>query len=372
MIEPGSESQRSNNMNTPNSQRSNNKLSHSQPSNNKKLPNSKPSNTMIESSSNGSNNKNEPDSKSQHPYLTEKAATFGSETIIGNYKRPVTVIHGRPLIDSDFMGSEYPPGRVEVNNKIYIVRTDASEYPGYDVPTDLKRFYIFEKAPFINLKTLTYRPYDAQLYNKRSIAEYYPFNDNDRSLADTLIDFMNMQELPIRSSLAKALTELFHDSPKKPIIYLTFTYTTAEDNHKNKLVFYGFDIIRFIEKYRDKIDLLDYFFQAMSFVRMKLYKGTLHYKGFVLDSMNRGNRSSRASYHGKKLKYQGMINCCINDNNNCTNKEPRLFGFGTRRKENPTLCTYASSPLNKPVTRTISSGGRRYTRHKRKTRRTRR
>ena len=247
---------------------------------------------------------------------------------------------------------------------LYIVRKDVSEYPGYDVPTDLPfGFYIYEKAPFINFKTLTYRPYTAHMYSTRLISDWHPFNDNDRALADTLIDFMNMQEVPIRSSLAKALTEL----TKR--VYITFTYTIANENHKTHRVFHGFDIIKFIEEYRDKFDLLDYFFQAMSFVRMTVYKGNLHYKGFVLKSTNRGNRSSRASYHGKKLKYQGMINCCINDNNNCTNKEPRLFGFGTRRKENPTLCTDASSSLRNPVTRTISSGGRRHTQHKRKTRR---
>jgi hypothetical protein len=338
MIQPGS--QRSNNMNTPTPQRSNNELSHSKPSNNMNTPTPQRSNNMIQ-----------PDSKSPHTYLTEKLARY-----IGPIKNSYRDLN-----------------RFEQDGQVYIVRNDASEYPGYDVPTDLKRFYIFEKFPFINLKTLTYRPYNARMYTKDHTSDWEPFNNNDRALADTLIDFMNMQELPIRIKLGKTLTELFHDSRKKTTIYYpTFTYTTAEDKHVMNHIFYGFNIIRFIENNRDKVDLLHFFLKAMSFVRMKLYKGNLHYKGFVLKSTNRGNnRDSRKSYDGKKLKFQGMINCCILDDNKCTNEEPGRF-FGTRKKENPTLCTYASSPLNKPVTRTISSGGRRHTQHKRKTRRTRR
>ena len=353
MNQPGSRSQRSNNMNTSTPPPSNNIQpgSESQRSNNMNTSKPQPSTNMDTSTSQPSNNI-QPGSRSQHQFLTEDLVTYKGHLQEGLYIK---------------IGS-----RFERDGNLYIARNDASEYPGYNIPVDLKYgFYLFEKFPFINLKTLTYRPYNALMYSEHETQDMIPFNNNDKALVNTLIDFMNMQELPIRIALAKALTEVFRElfrGPRKEIIYRTFTYTTAEENHAMRHTFYGFDIIRFIEKYRDKYDLLHFFLDMMSFVRNKIYKGNLNYKGFVLKSTNRGNnRDTRKSYNSKKLKFQGMINCCILDDNKCTNEEPGRF-FGTRKKVNPTLCTYTSSP----VTRAISSGGRRHMRHKRKTRRTRR
>jgi hypothetical protein len=295
-------------------------------------------------------------SESQPQYLTKGAAKYG-----------------RPITRNDYQYGRITYGRAntdEMGDGGKIVRYAASEYPGYGVPVELevtnntdnatyekiKYGFVMDKemAPFINLKTLTYRPYDKELIQLKE-----RFDVTDTALVVALIDFMNMQTLPVRIALAKELTQ---KAKKNPVI---FKYTTSDDNHTTPQDFHAFDIITFIQNNR-KYDTFDLFLNSMKSVREKT---DIKYKGFVLNSLNRGNKTS---YKGKNIKYKGMINCCINDDNNCTNIE-KGFLFGTRRKKDPKLCTYSdtATPRSNPVPRTIFSGGRRRTRHKRRTRRTR-
>jgi hypothetical protein len=283
--------------------------------------------------------------ESEYRYSTDQTRTYYSDPNDNQY-----IIREDPY---EFIGNLSD----DQFNKINTIIQESGPYYGFIMKG--------EKAPFINLKTLEYSPFNPIL-----IPKYKQFDERDAALANVLIEFMNMQTLATRIELAKVLTELTKRNKNGSIPYITFQYTTADNSSEPNKAFYAFDIVTFIDNNRvkdeSKKDVLDIFLNAMKIVREKT---DIKYKGFVLNSMNRGSKSS---YTGKNIKYKGMINCCINDDNNCTNKE-KGFLFGTRRKKDPKLCKYpdTSSSRSNPVPRTIFSGGRRRTRHKR-TRRTRR
>ncbi len=374
-------------------------------------------------------------SKSQPDYRTYGAAKYGP----GRDKWGKLVDYGRPLTKDDDINNGLFIMDPNSYKRSKIIRYKASEYPGYGVPEELELtddmlknrdkyekiekeyekirtevtklyrnmidyseiaeeayrtlyhdfllpthgdpkanelyhlfrqfkkgkygFVLMETAPFINLKTLEYRPFNPELPRNKHVHK-------DIALVDVLIEFMNMQELPTRITLAQKLADL------TKIQQITFKYTTSKNIHNAEQIFHGFDIITYIQNNR-KSELLDNFLQAMFSVKTEYDIGKkdedkLKYIGFDLKSLNRGNKNS---YDGKKLKYQGMINCCINNNDPeiCKHKESGFFSFGLRKKD-PKLCPYpanSNSPRSNPVPRTIFPGGRRRTRHKR-TRRTRR
>jgi hypothetical protein len=218
---------------------------------------------------------------------------------------------------------------------------------------------------WVNKKTLQY-----ELFNgKKNIKYNYKPDISEIALTNVLIQFMNLQSVAIRSDLAKELDYLY----TKPEgfyqgyrIYGSFKTSDGKD-------FYAFNIKKFVEL--DGKKSLHHFLMAMSSLREeKLEKENIDIKYIGFSENMPTNRTKIDDVETNKLlKYKGIINCCIANDNKCSDEETGMFGFGTRRKKSPELCPYTPTPSLRPnnnLSRT-NLGGRRHRLYKRKTRRTR-
>jgi hypothetical protein len=178
------------------------------------------------------------------------------------------------------------------------------------------------------------------------------------SLAKVLIEFLNKQDLAVHDLLVNAIYQG----------YLKNTYTPASSSinvSKNSPYFYVSDAI-------DSGHLTIYLFlNKMREIKKEMRENNLSFVGFGDVS---GNYRSlpQNSDERKEMKYKGMINCCIiNDNCDDPDKLKGSVSFGSFSFKNPFA---ASPPISTCSWRpsTAAGGTRKRRNYKKKSHRRRR
>jgi len=179
------------------------------------------------------------------------------------------------------------------------------------------------------------------LYKNNS---YNISNVSKRNLAKVLIEFMNLQTPDVRTKLTEKLCGYHYDGANRLSCYMengeSTKYYISQNIDNGKLTFNMF--LSAIKQLKDQ---------------------GIKYNGFR--NINTNYKSLPENSNERKLnKYKGMINCCLLDNDKCTDTRKTIqttflgFRFGPAKTEE--TCTISGGTRKKRRTRSTKKHRRKY------------